>query len=296
MVALRQDWRGSTGLNLDDNTPNARRAVVVTAVAFGSSAANAGVLPGDELLAIAGHGVEPGGLQEALEHLRAEEQRLQRLHGAGAVEVDWRFYRPAGPMPQLSRTKSPVRFSPARVRTFALSPREEEEKRKHWHAIHGASEQQYVDQEKEEESATRHAVDATSLFQPHPAGTQLEELYTSVAVVIQKHERGRQQRAACSNARAARQRAALKLQSARRGQLARRSVQETKVIRSVVHFAEWLASQVGPLLRLAFLDSVARRAAAAVCALYSPGVLLSLCAHTGAAGLHRIVGTAQSRL
>ena len=259
VVALRQDWRGSTGLNLDDNTPNVRRAVVVTAVAFGSSAANAGVLPGDELLAIAGHGVQPGGLQEALEHLRAEEQRLQQMHGADAVEVDWRFYRPAGPMPQLSRTKSPVRFSPARVRTFALSPREEEEKRKHWHTIHGASEQQYVDQQKDEESATRPAVDATPLSQRHATGTQLEELYTSVAVVIQKHERGRQQRAACSDARTVRQRAALRLQTARRGQLARRRVQEAKALRSLHRFAEWLESQVGPLLCLAFLDSVGRR-------------------------------------
>ena len=271
VVSLSQNAHGDYGVNLDEHAPSARRAVVVTAVAFGSTAALAGVLPGDELLAIAGYGVEPGALQKALAHLRIEEQRLQQLHGERAVDVDWRFYRPAGPLPQLPRTKSPVRFSPARVRTFKVSPREEEEKRKHWHAIHGASHQQYVQQE-QEERGEQHLSGSTSPFQLHPTGTALEKLYTSAAVAIQRRERGRQQRVCFSanEARAARQRAALKLQSARRGQIARRCVEESKQAKALAVKAndpERSAGHAGastkPSLRL---SSSARAAAVAAAA------------------------------
>jgi hypothetical protein len=233
VVSLRQEPGGDYGVSLDADTPSAgRRAVVVTAVEAGSGAAQAGVLPGDELLAVAGFGLQNHGLQQALAHLRSEERRLQQLHGGDGGGVDWRFYRPAGAMPQLPRTKSPVRFSPARVQTFPLSPREEEEKRKHWHAIHGASEQQYAQQEREERAEQR----GTQRQQQEPpalpnAGiTSLEDLFTSAAVVIQCHERGRQDRVRFDGNpdRVMREHAVIKLQSARRGQVGRRFLEERK--------------------------------------------------------------------
>lgn len=81
----RDDNLGGFGVNLDAASPRTgRRAVTVSDVTAGSSAALAGVLPGDELLAVAGFGVEgkgPGGLRKALTHLLAEERRLQELYG-----------------------------------------------------------------------------------------------------------------------------------------------------------------------------------------------------------------------
>ena len=72
---------------------------------------------------------------------------------------------------------------------------------------------------------------AATLVQSHARGfmgRRRQETCTSAAVAIQSCERGRQQRALCSKPRAERQRAALALQSARRGQIARRRVNEAK--------------------------------------------------------------------
>ena len=49
------------------------------------------------------------------------------------------------------------RFSPARVKTFPTSPREEEEKRKHWQEIHGNAGEQYAEQEREGQREQRAA-------------------------------------------------------------------------------------------------------------------------------------------
>ena len=79
----RDDAQGGFGVNF-----SAEDANVVASVAKGSSAARAGVLPGDELLAVAGLSVSgrgPAGLRKALTHLLAEERRLQQLYGTDTV-------------------------------------------------------------------------------------------------------------------------------------------------------------------------------------------------------------------